>query len=235
MWNDSYAVYGDETNPINFYPITEYIPEDAQSIYLRMITTGHGQGNTDNAAEFSQKIHQIYLNNVFLYNHNFWRDDCQDNPCSPQYGSWQYNRAGFCPGAIVTPIDFDLSNFISPGDTATLSYILEEYFNECSPNNISCIKGVTCQSCNYNNTGHTEPNYFIASHLIIHTENIHSNADVYLTLSEDTFSGSLAIIIENYIPVYGIQFDININNLAGEGINELEFQNGNSGRAESAG
>lgn len=235
MWNDDYVRYGDTTNPVNLQPITEYIPEDAQSTYLRMITTGHGQGNTDNAAEFSQKIHQIYLNGVFIYDHDFWRNDCQNNSCSPQSGTWQYNRAGFCPGDKVDPQDFDLSYFAVPGDTATLSYILEDYFNECSPNNPSCINGVTCASCNYNNTGHTEPNYFIASHLIIHTANDHSNADAYLTISEDTLSGALEIAVENYVPVYGIQFDINVNNMDGEDINELQFQNGIGGRAEAAG
>jgi len=233
MWNDSYIVYGDSINPINIQPITEYIPDDAQSTYLRIITTGHGQGNTDNAAEFSQKIHQIYLNNVFLFDHDFWRNDCQNNTCSPQYGTWQYSRAGFCPGDIVEPQDFDLSPFLVQGDTATLSYILEDYFNECSPNNPSCINGVTCSSCNYNYTGHTEPNYFIASHLIIHTANNHSNADAYVTIAEDSISGALEIAVENYVPVYGIQFDINVTNLEGENLNGLQFQNGFSGRAEA--
>ena len=235
MWNDSYIIYGDSINPINIQPITEYIPDDMQSTYLRIIMTGHGQGNTDNAAEFSQKIHQIYLNNVFLYDHDYWRNDCQNNTCSPQYGTWQYNRAGFCPGDIVEPQDFDLSPFVVQGDTATLSYILEDYFNECSPNNPSCNNGVTCASCNYNYTGHTEPNYFIASHLIIHTANNHSNADAYVTISEDSLSGALEIAVENYVPVYGIQFDIDVNNWEGENLNGLQFQNGFSGRAEAVG
>ena len=51
--------------------MTEYIPSDATNAYLRMITTGHGQGNTENAAEFSLKIHDIFFNNDLAYLHNF--------------------------------------------------------------------------------------------------------------------------------------------------------------------
>ena len=79
MWNNSYLVYGDPTNPINIDQITEYIPQDAEETFLRITTTGHGQGNTDNAAEFSLKIHDIFLNGEFSYFHNFWRDDCENN------------------------------------------------------------------------------------------------------------------------------------------------------------
>ena len=53
MWNNSYLVYGDTTNPINIDQITEYVPQDTENTFLRITTTGHGQGNTNNAAEFS--------------------------------------------------------------------------------------------------------------------------------------------------------------------------------------
>jgi len=235
MWNNSYLVYGDTTNPINIDQITEYIPQDTENTFLRITTTGHGQGNTNNAAEFSQNIHEIRLNDFFIYQHDFWRGDCQSNSCSPQNGTWQYNRAGFCPGDKVIPQDFNLSNFVVPGFTTSLSYVLEDYFNECSPNNPSCINGVTCSSCSYNNTGHTEPYYFIASHLIIYTENYHSNADAFLSIAEDTLSGSITINLENYIPVYGIQFDIDLSNLYGNGLNQIQLENGLNGRAEESG
>ena len=235
MWNNSYLVYGDPTNPVNLDSITEYIPQDAQNIFLRITTTGHGQGNTDNAAEFSQKTHEIRLNDFFIYGHDFWRSDCQSNPCSPQNGTWQYNRAGFCPGDKVVPQDFNLSNFVVPGFTTSLSYVLEDYFNECSPNNPSCVNGATCSSCAYNNTGHTEPYYFIASHLIIYTENDHSNADAFISIAEDTLIGAITINLENYVPVYGIQFDIDLSNLYGNGLDQIQLENGFSGRAEESG
>ena len=236
VWNYDYVTYGDPTNPVNISTITEYIPEDTEYAYLRITTTGHGQGNTDNAAEFSNKRHNILINGETSFFHSFWRDDCEYNQCSPQNGTWQYDRAGFCPGDKVTPQDFSLLGYSIPGDTLQLGYILEDYFNECSPNNPSCVNGVTCSSCNYNNTGHTEPFYYIGSHLIFHTESWHSNADTYLEIIEqDTSSDTLYIYLENYVPVYGMQFKINLDEIEGVDISEINLQNGAGGRAEDFG
>ena len=52
--------------------------------------------------------------------------------------------------------------FFTAWDTVEFDYVLEDYFNQCSPNNPSCVNGVTCTSCAYNNTGHTEPFYYMA-------------------------------------------------------------------------
>jgi hypothetical protein len=236
VWNYDYVTYGDPTNPVNISTITEYIPEDTEDAYLRITTTGHGQGNTDNAAEFSIKRHNILINGESSYFHNFWRDNCEFNQCSPQNGSWQYDRAGFCPGDKVTPQDFNILDYSLPGDTLQLDYILEDYFNECSPNNPSCVNGVTCSSCNYNNTGHTEPFYYIGSHLIFHTQSWHSNADAYFVImGQDTSTGSLKIYLENYAPVYGIQFRLDLDEIEGVGLDEINFENGNGGRAEESG
>ena len=67
IWNNDYVVYGDTTNPVNIPSSTQYLPFDVTDAYLRLTTTGHGQGNTDNAAEFSLKIHDIYLNGELAF------------------------------------------------------------------------------------------------------------------------------------------------------------------------
>ena len=46
------------------------------------------------------------------------------------------------------------------------------------------MDGIKCSECSYNNSGHTEPNYFIESQLIMHTESYHTNADTYLNFIE---------------------------------------------------
>jgi len=233
VWNYDYIVYGDTTNPVNISSVTEYIPSDAQEVDLRMITTGHGQGNTDNAAEFSLKVHDIFLNGEFSYFHNFWRDDCENNDCSPQNGTWQYDRAGFCPGDKVIPQDFDLLDHVLAGDTVKLDYVLEDYFNYCSPNNPDCVSGVTCSLCDYNNSGHTEPYYYIGSHLIMHTESYHTNADAFFVISgQDASTGALNIYLENYISIYGVQFNLEFDGME---VSDLSFQECSGGRAEDAG
>lgn len=236
IWNNDYVVYGDTTNPVNIPSSTQYLPFDVTDAYLRLTTTGHGQGNTDNAAEFSLKIHDIYLNGELAFFHNFWRDDCGSNQCSPQNGTWQYNRAGFCPGDKVSPQDFNLLDYTLVGDTVKLDYILEDYFNQCSPNNPSCTNGVTCSLCDYNNSGHTEPYYFIGSHIIVHTESYHTNADTYFKISNhDLQTGTLNIYLENFVPIYGVQFNISLDNIDGIDLEQLNFENGYGGRAEEFG
>jgi hypothetical protein len=103
--------------------------------------------------------------------HILWRADCATNPCSPQGGTWQYNRAGWCPGQSVIPWDNDITTSITAGQPVTLDYNLEPYENFCRPNNPDCVSGVTCPDCNYNYTGHTEPHYTIQSQLIYYTDN----------------------------------------------------------------
>ena len=232
IWNSEYIVYGDETNPPNIPTVQEYIPNDAQYVKLRITTTGHGQGNTDNAAEFSYKNHEIIINDDNSIIHDFWRDDCEYNQCSPQFGTWQYDRAGFCPGDKVLYQDFDLNNLLPVGQVSSLDYVLDDYFNECSPNNSNCIDGQTCSDCDYNYNGHTEPFYFISSHLIIYSENYHSNADNYVYLQkQDSLIDELQVNLENYVPIYGIQFSINSEFLQGFNIADLEFISASGGRA----
>ncbi len=169
LWQRYYAVYGDPDRPIedHLQSVTVDIDAEAISAKVRVITTGHGQGNTNNAAEFSYKWHAIVANNE-EFSHYLWRDDCEYNTCSPQSGTWPYDRAGWCPGDKVTPWDVDISEVITPGEPAVLDYNIEPYENFCRPTNPDCINGVTCTDCEYNYTGHTEPNYAIQAQLILY-------------------------------------------------------------------
>lgn len=236
VWNYSNLIYGDDTNPINIPTFNGYIPSDVNNASLRMITTGHGQGNTGNAAEFSYKLHDIHVNGDPVFVHDFWRPDCENNTCSPQNGSWVYDRAGFCPGDKVFPQDFNILDYSSTGQEVQLDYVLQDYYNACSPNNPSCVDGATCPECNYNYNGHTEPFYFIESQLILHTNNHHSNADVtFRVINQDTMNNTLGIYLENYVPVYGFQFNLVSDNQETGYISGLTFNNGNGGRADAEG
>ena len=44
LWNYDRLVYGDPTIPIDIATINEYLPNDTEEAYIRITTTGHGQG-----------------------------------------------------------------------------------------------------------------------------------------------------------------------------------------------
>ena len=166
LWMDYNVVYGDTTQPVNLQAMTRTVDSAATLVRMKIINTGHGQGNTNNAAEFSQKTHTLWVNGTQAASQYLWRSNCASNPCSPQPGTWQYNRAGWCPGADVLPYYADITPLTTPGQPATLEYRLQNYFNTCSPNNPGCVTGAACPDCNYNYNGHTEPHYKITGQLI---------------------------------------------------------------------
>jgi len=166
VWQNYGLVYGDTTQ-LSTLPVADPVIAAAiDSVKLKVVITGHGQGNTNNAAEFSQKTHEVYVDGSSAFSHYLWRSDCNSNSCSPQSGSWQYNRAGWCPGADVEPAYFNLTSLVTPGSAIELDYRLASYFNQCSPNNPDCSTNNNCPDCDYNYNGHTQPYYAISGQLI---------------------------------------------------------------------
>ena len=152
LWNEDYWVYGDPDISYEFDPVEVTILDDTDIAFVRMTMTGHGQGNTLNAAEFSRFTHHLHVNDTEAFEMDLWNDDCNENPCSPQSGTWQYSRAGWCPGQDVQPWFFNLAEHISPGESLNLHFVLAEYTN--------------LLNSGYNNTTHTEPHYRIHAYLV---------------------------------------------------------------------
>jgi len=167
LWTADYLVYGDPSRPIESVLAPIEMGLDAEAVAFKFVATvtGHGQGNTDNAAEFARKWHQVDANGA-IYGHYLWRANCGANTCSPQGGTWSLSRAGWCPGQEVRPWTVDITPAVSPGGTLAIDYDVQAYENFCRPNNPACQDGVTCADCDYNYTGHTEPNFCFMSQLI---------------------------------------------------------------------
>ena len=166
LWNNYGMVYGDTTQPVNIPSFQTTLMAGADSVKLKMTTTGHGQGNLNNAAEFFQATDSVLLNDSVYFLHSLWRSDCATNVCSPQNGTYTYSRAGWCPGKSVAPASFYITPSFSPGQNVKIGYALESYFNTCSPHNPGCVTGGSCPDCSYNYNGHTEPYYAIDGQLI---------------------------------------------------------------------
>ncbi len=192
LWKTDYHVYGDPGISDDLEPMTVSIASTTQNSHIRMTVTGHGQGNTDNAAEFSNKTHSLHVNGTKLADHHLWKADCNTNNCSPQNGTWEFNRAGWCPGQAVNPFVMDLTNQVQPGEDLTIDYELETYVN--------------LLNTGYNSGSHTEPHYRIWSYLIEESsERYESFINLSLsalqlasdTVNEEVSFGPLTMTIHN--------------------------------------
>jgi len=88
--------------------------------------SGHGHHGPRNCCEWDRKAHTYYVNGYVLDRWMIWKN-CGDNPIYPQGGTWQFDRAGWCPGTPVDTYELEISNFFQPGDTLMLDYDIEMY------------------------------------------------------------------------------------------------------------
>jgi hypothetical protein len=145
-----YHPFGD---PLNLQPAATYdvdFGEEVDKARLYLVGTGHGWGenNTDNAAEFFEATHDIYVNGNATFQHHNWYD-CDPNPdgCQPQGGTWWFDRAGWCPGAISSFFEYDLDPYLGAGPVELWYKMEASYVDLCHPNNPTCIDGLTCPNC----------------------------------------------------------------------------------------
>ncbi|MCB9521713.1 MAG: hypothetical protein H6699_12695, partial [Myxococcales bacterium] len=94
-----------------------------------------------------------------------WRDDCETTAAPNQRGTWQYPRAGWCPGAITH--DRTLAAGAAPATaTVVVSYDVEPYENTCRPEADECAGCSLGNGCDWNDSTHTEPSYQVSALLI---------------------------------------------------------------------
>ena len=162
IWTQRDAVYGDPARPIAMFvpPVTPTVPA-ASAYALRTFVTGHGQGNADNCSEFCSRQHTISVGST-AHTLQLWRDDCATTAVPGQQGTWQYSRAGWCPGADVRPWIVDVTGDL-PG---AISYDVESYVNTCRPDAQTCTGCTLGTNCAYDGGAHTEPHYTISTLLV---------------------------------------------------------------------
>jgi len=202
---EDYWVYGDlAVNPHNPPAITVPVSADADDVKLRMTTTGHGQANTNNGAEFYEATHQIFLNDAQAFDQHLWNTDCGENTCSPQNGTYTYSRAGWCPGEDIQPWEWDLDGYYTPGSDLKVEYQLYPYTNNLNTG--------------YNGGSHTEPHFKIHSYLITYfnpTSSVETiqNANENLTVYPNPASDVLNIDFSSSV---NQKLDLKIYNISGQ-------------------
>jgi hypothetical protein len=98
------------------------IPAGLRRVVMKYLSTGHCTDGTD-ADEFISKANVISVDGTVVARYHPWRDDCRKyrdrNPYTARWtdGSWSsdYARSGWCPGTEVLPLEFDLTDHLTPG------------------------------------------------------------------------------------------------------------------------
>ncbi|NOY27220.1 MAG: hypothetical protein GXP62_15230 [Oligoflexia bacterium] len=134
VWGHLSWSAGLDDNPVQdqVIPQTVDIPADATKLTFRSFITGHGWNNSQNCAEFCAKTHFYTIGPAggagTEFSREVWRDDCSETVTDgTQQGTWQYDRAGWCPGAQVFPWDTDVSDQLAGQQSADVSYRLEDF------------------------------------------------------------------------------------------------------------
>lgn len=98
------------------------VPPGLARIVMTYLSTGHCTDGRDED-EFVSKANLISVDGVVVARVHPWRDDCRQyrerNPYTSRWtdGSWSsdYSRSGWCPGLAVSPLEFDLTDHLTPG------------------------------------------------------------------------------------------------------------------------
>jgi Peptide-N-glycosidase F, C terminal/Peptide-N-glycosidase F, N terminal len=160
--------YGDPNTPIatSVPPRSIELPAGPTSWGVRSTITGHGQANLDNCSEFCSRDHWWTVGTM-MNKSTVWRTDCSSYPSQ---GTYQYPRAGWCPGASVIPWDLDVTSQVSAGSSTTFTYGVDAYLNTCnaSANDDGglCTGCSSGESCAYDGSDHTAPFFYVSSLLI---------------------------------------------------------------------
>ncbi|MFT5383468.1 MAG: hypothetical protein ACI81W_000866 [Saprospiraceae bacterium] len=149
IWRETYN-FGNMEDLTPVPKVNFEFPANAAAAKLKLVATGHGWGdnNTGNAAEFHEDTHHIWIDGAQTFEQHNWLG-CNPNPddCSPQSGTWFYDRAGWCPGSIAPWFDYDMESYINNG-TIEMDYLFDEgYVDLCNAANPNCISGTTCDNC----------------------------------------------------------------------------------------
>jgi len=123
--------YGNPNAPISDFFTTKTIdvPAEARKVKVKSVVTGHGwENNTENGAEFCRRGRTLSVEGGQSWYNLLWVQ-CYLNPCRPQSGTWYYPRAGWSPGDRVLPWDVDITASVTPGASANINYVADDYYN----------------------------------------------------------------------------------------------------------
>jgi hypothetical protein len=120
-------------------PVPVTVPDDAQQVFVRLFSTGHGAVGQPPCDEFCQRVNRILVDDQPTWQQVVWRTDCAFNQEGESCRTWNacgypsctFPRSGWCPGYIACqnsePCDHDLdaTAWLPPGGTYDVLYNIQ--------------------------------------------------------------------------------------------------------------
>lgn len=132
---DGYYSYGNTSAPIENYLIEKEYQYNTPATKAFIKNTISGHGSDDNGCgEFCSKYYDLKINGSAVSQKQLWKSDCGLNDISPQTGTWLYERANWCPGQIVYPINHDMSSITSASSNFSVNIDMEPYTSPTQSN-----------------------------------------------------------------------------------------------------
>jgi hypothetical protein len=126
IWPEGSYLYKDLSDDLKLQATSLKLQAEAKSFKIRARISGHGEQGPLSCCEWDPKMHSFILNDEKRFDWKVWRD-CGMNPVYPQGGTWQFDRAGWCPGTFVDTYDFELTPFVQPGNGVNIDYEIQPY------------------------------------------------------------------------------------------------------------
>jgi hypothetical protein len=128
IWSDfrSYG-FANMANDVDLQAKKILLSDTSSNFKIKTRMSGHGQVGNNACCEWVPNDHQIKVDGVSRFNWNIWEaTDCGDNPNIGQGGTWPYAREGWCPGDQVKEYEFELTPYVTPGDSVELDYVINQ-------------------------------------------------------------------------------------------------------------
>jgi hypothetical protein len=117
IWRADSRSYADIQNERAFETRDIQMLPEGESFKLITVISGHGQ-----EGEFTPRHHTMNIDGGDIeFDQVVWTE-CSTIPIYPQGGTWVYDRAGWCPGDPSDMHQYDITPYVSPGQTHSFDY-----------------------------------------------------------------------------------------------------------------
>jgi hypothetical protein len=117
IWRPGSSGYQNLMNDRTFEPRDFMMNPNGESFKVKSVITGHGQ-----QGEFTPRWHTLNINGGDIeFTWKVWTE-CSTIPIYPQGGTWLYDRAGWCPGNPSDVYEYDITEYVTPGQVHNIDY-----------------------------------------------------------------------------------------------------------------